>query len=86
MKKTIRNIIKTFAILLLVAVAYTVSAQGPPPPPGGSGGSGNNENNSQGGGAPLGSGIAIMVVFIGAYAGKKAWQQHQAKKDKLPTH
>jgi len=83
MKKTIRNIIKTFAILLFVAVAYTVSAQGPPPPPEGSG---NNSNNSQGGGAPLGSGIAIMVVFIGAYAGKKAWQQHQAKKDKLPTH
>ena len=69
MKNTINNIIKTFAILLLVGTAYTVSAQPPPPP----GSNDNNDGNKLDGGAPISGGLYILLGLGVAYGGRKVY-------------
>ena len=77
MKNIINNIIKTFAILLLVGAAYTVSAQ-PPPPPNGS--NDNNDGNKLDGGAPISGGVFILLGLGLVYGGKKVYNMRQQEK------
>ena len=58
-----------FAALMLSATPLL--AQGPPPPP--PSGHGSPGNQPTGGHAPIGSGLAILLVMGAAYAGKKAY-------------
>ncbi|RLD40834.1 MAG: hypothetical protein DRI89_11110 [Bacteroidetes bacterium] len=79
MKNTINNLIKAFAILLLVGTTYTVSAQ-PPPPPAGEGGSGGSQGNQLGGNAPIGGGLFILLGLGAAYAGRKVYSLRAEEK------
>ncbi len=72
MKNTINKLIKTFAILLLVGTAYTLSAQ-PPPPPGGESGGGGSQGEKLGGNAPIGGGLFILLGLGAAYGGRKVY-------------
>ena len=62
-----------FKILLvsffLLVFQFALFAQEPPPPPSGGGQSG--DGNVPGGGAPIGSGLAIMLLLGAAYGSKK---------------
>lgn len=73
MKKTLKYLP---VLLMLVAWLWTAQtfAQGTPPPPpsGGHGATGNQPPT--GGSAPIGGGLAIMLVLGAAYAGKKAYE------------
>lgn len=71
MNKIINNILKTFAILLLVGTTYLASAQPPPPPGGGGGESNRGQANKLGGGAPISGGIYFLLALGLAYGGKK---------------
>lgn len=69
-----KNIMKIFPVLLISALLFLGSAQlfgqnGPPPPP--PGGHGQTGNQPTGGTAPIGSGVALMLVMGSLYAGKK---------------
>jgi hypothetical protein len=77
MKKTLKYLP---VLLMLVAMLWTAQtfAQGTPPPPP-SGGHGQTGNSPPGGNAPIGGGLAIMLVLGAAYAGKKAYD-FEAKK------
>jgi len=79
MKNIIRLIQVLMVSFLLSSVVLDVSAQGPPPPPpDGHGATGNQPPT--GGNAPIGSGLAILLVMGAAYAGKKAYE---VKSEKL---
>ncbi len=80
MKNIINNLIKAFAILLLVGTAYTVSAQPPPPPAGGPGGGGTDQEKLGGGGAPIGGGLFILLGLGAAYAGRKVYSLRAEEK------
>ncbi len=75
MKKILKNILKTIAILLFVSTVYTVSAQ-PPPPPSGDNTSGPGGNNL-GGNAPIGGGLFILLGLGAVYGGRKLYQLHK---------
>lgn len=79
MKNIINNIIKTFAILLLVGAAYTVSAQ-PPPPPAGEAGGGGSQGEKLNGGAPISGGLFILLALGLVYGGKKVYDIRQHAK------
>ncbi len=80
MKKILKNILKTFAILLFISATFTVSAQ-PPPPPAGSNGSGGSSDNQLGGNAPIGGGLFILLGLGAAYGGRKLYQLKKEIKD-----
>ncbi|MHC1776467.1 MAG: hypothetical protein AB9834_13775 [Lentimicrobium sp.] len=69
MKRKIKLVLITLAMLLFVGLSVGV-AQGPPPPPAEHGMSGNKE---PGKGAPIGTGIALMTGLFAAYGAKRAW-------------
>lgn len=69
MKKTIKNILKAFAILLFVAISYPVYAPPPPPNP-----IGNIQGNKLGGGAPIGGGLFILLGLGAIYGSKKLYK------------
>ncbi len=75
MKKTIKYILKAFAILLFVGISYPVYAPPPPPDP-----IGNIQGNKLGGGAPIGGGLFILLGLGAAYGGKKIYDM---KKEEL---
>ena len=79
MKKTLNYILKTFIIVLILSISYSLEAQ-PPPPPGGATGIGNDSGNSQGGNAPIGGGLFILLGLGAAYGGKKLYD---VRKEKL---
>jgi len=66
--KTIFKILLVSFFLLVFQFALFAQSPPPPPPPGG-GQSGNG--NVPGGGAPIGSGLAIMLLLGAAYGSKK---------------
>ncbi|MBW6492257.1 MAG: hypothetical protein K0B15_13815 [Lentimicrobium sp.] len=71
-----KKFVKLLPVFLLSALLFLSSAQlfaqGPPPPP--PGGHALDGNQPQSGGtAPIGSGMAILLVMGAAYAGKKAY-------------
>ncbi len=74
------NILRTFAILLMVGAGFTVFSQ-PPPPPGGAGGGDNESGNSQGGRAPIGGGLFILLGLGAAYGGRKVYNLNKELKD-----
>ena len=74
MKKIKNNLLRSFVIILLVSIAYSVEASSPPPPPGGSSGSGNVYGNSLGAGAPIAGGLFILLGLAAAYGGRKIIQ------------
>jgi hypothetical protein len=79
MKKTLNYILKTFIIVLILSITYSLEAQvAPPPPPGGADGTGNNSDNSQGG-APIGGGLFILLGLGAAYGGKKLYDLRKEK-------
>ncbi|KAF0200168.1 MAG: hypothetical protein FD170_3721 [Bacteroidetes bacterium] len=72
MKRIMKLIPVLVVSLLLTFMVQETSAQGPPPPPpDGHGATGNQPPT--GGNAPIGSGMAILLVLGAAYAGKKAY-------------
>lgn len=78
MKKTMNSLQKSFVILILVFITYSMDAQPPAEPPGGADGTGNNSDNSQG--APIGGGLFILLGLGAAYGG---WKLYLLKKEKL---
>jgi hypothetical protein len=80
-QRNMKNIIRLIQVLmvsfLLSALVLEVNAQGPPPPPPGHGTTGNSPPT--GGHAPIGSGLAILLVMGAAYAGKKAYEVKSEK-------
>jgi len=81
MKKIIDNILRTFIIVLMVSIAYTMEAP-PPPPPGGASGTGHNSGNSQGGSAPIGGGLFILLGLGAAYGGRKVYNMRKENLEK----
>ncbi len=77
---------KTLIILIfLIGFSFTglrLMSQNPPPPP--ADGHGNN-NNQTGGGAPLGSGLAILLVLGSAYGGYKIYRAKKTNLDFPPN-
>lgn len=71
MKKQILRIL-TFIICMTIITSIT-HAQ-PPRPPSGHGHD-NNQPSQNGGGAPIGSGLAILLLLGTAYGGVKLWNQ-----------
>jgi hypothetical protein len=68
-------------LILLIGFSFTgleLMSQNPPEPPGE--GHGNN-NNLPGGGAPLGSGLAILLVLGSAYGGYKIYRAKRTNLD-----
>jgi hypothetical protein len=67
--------LKLVFINFLLAIAFTInaSAQGPgdPPPPPGDHGYSSHQNS--GGNAPLGGGVAILIISAAAYALRKLY-------------
>ena len=78
MKKTIKVITALLLFAALTISSTPLLAQGPPPPPPGHGETGNQP--PPGGDAPIGSGMAILLVLGAAYAGKKAYDSHSEKQ------
>ena len=70
MKKTIKNILKAFVILLIVGISYTVSAQPPDPPTSGD----NTQGNKLGDGAPIGGGLFILLGLGAVYGSRKLYK------------
>lgn len=58
-------------VALLFATSFLLNAQAPPNPPGNA----SNGGGPVGGNAPIGSGMAIMLVMGAAYAGWKRSEQ-----------
>ncbi len=83
MKRIINNLLKTFAILLLVGTSYTVMAQPPPPPGGGGGESTRGQANKLGGNAPIGGGVLILLALGLAYGGKKLYDNRKEEAKEL---
>jgi len=79
MKKVIRNTVTGLLLGLLVSVGSDAFAQGAPPPPP-NGGHGQSGDLPAGGDAPIGGGLAILLVLGAAYAGKKAYDAHKEDK------
>ena len=79
MKKIINNFLKTFVIVLMISIAYSLGAQPPSTPPGGATGDGNDSSNSQGGRVPIGSGLLILIGLGAAYGGKKIYDLRKEK-------
>ena len=63
---------------LLIGTGTTVYSQGPPPPP--AEGHGQSSNLPAGGNAPIGGGMAVLLVLGAAYAGKKYYNAHKKYK------
>jgi len=83
MKNTLNTILKTFIIVLILSITYSLEAQSfPPTPPGGDDGNTNTTDNSQGSGgsAPIGGGLFILLGLGAAYGGKKLYD---VRKEKL---
>ncbi len=59
-------------MLLLVLFALSTVIMGQPDPPGG--GHGSNDNEGAGGGAPLGSGVATLVILSLIWGGRKYYK------------
>jgi len=79
MKKTLNNILKTFIIVLILSITYSLGAQPPSTPPGGASGDGLDSANSQGGRAPIGSGLLVLLSLGAAYGGKKLYDLRKEK-------
>ena len=72
LKKVILSAVFIFAIGAL-------SAQTPPPPNGNGGDPTSSGNTPVGGGAPIGSGVAILLVLGAGYGGKKVYDYKKRK-------
>lgn len=70
MKKTIKNILMAFAILLFVGISYPVYAPPPPPP----NPTGNTQDNKLGGGAPIGGGLFILLGLGAVYGSRQLYK------------
>ena len=66
---------KVVVILFLVFLNINLPAQPPPPSDHGS-----SENTPPGGGAPIGSGIALLLVLGATYGGKKVYDFRKHKQ------
>ena len=66
-------------LVLFLGLNLTAFSQGAPPPPPAEG-HGQTGNLPAGGGAPLGSGLAMLLVLGVAYAGKRAYDNKTAEK------
>ena len=73
-----KNIFKTFAISLIMVVAFLITSPVQADPPGMPGGHG-TDGDAPGGGAPIASGLTILVALGGAYAGKKVFTSQEEK-------
>lgn len=78
MKKIMNSLQRSFVILILVFITYSIDAQSPGEPPGGAAGTSNNSGNSQS--APIGGGIFILLGLGAAYGG---WKLYQRRKEQL---
>jgi hypothetical protein len=69
MKNTVKILVISLTLGLIIGISAVSLAQpGPPPPPSGHGSGG---NQAPGGGAPIGSGLIIMITMGAAYGAKK---------------
>lgn len=66
-----RQFFRLFLLTSLLVASMQVFSQDPPPPP--NGGHGQGGNQTPGGSAPIGNGIALLLVMATAYSGKKIW-------------
>ncbi len=70
-----KDIRKSIIIVSLIISALFINSpiQAQPDPPGGHGQSG----DAPGGGAPIGSGIALLMLMSAAYVGKKVYDKKE---------
>lgn len=67
-----KNIIKTLAVSLILALALFISTPVQADPPGMPDNHG-TDGDVPGGGAPIGSGIVLLIAMASAYGSKKAF-------------
>lgn len=80
--KTIKNIITTAAIVMILGV-FASNAQSPPPPNGGSNpGSGHTAvGDSPGGGAPIAGGMGVLLALGAMYGSKKVYSSWKEQRE-----
>lgn len=66
MKRTLNKSFTIALLLFFLIIANPSHADGPPPPPPG-GGHGSAGNQPPGGGAPIGEGVALLMVLAAGY-------------------
>ena len=77
MKKQIKKLIISLAMILFATAGFS---QPPPPPPGAGHGASGNQN---GGSAPVGGGIFILLGLGVAYGGKKLYNLYADNKETI---
>ncbi len=78
MKKHIKTIVLSIAMILLTTVGFS---QSPPPPPTGAGHG--QTGNQNGGSAPIGGGLFILLGLGAVYGGKKLYRLFDDNKEEL---
>ena len=73
MKKMLKAVLLIGLFLFLLTSSVRLMAQGAPPPPPADGHGAPGNQGPAGGDAPIGGGLAILLLMGAAYAGKKMY-------------
>jgi len=72
-----KRIIKITFIAAAIAISAGLYAQTPPPPNNENGAPTPENNTPVGGGAPIGSGLAVLLLASAAYGSRKVYQMNK---------